>query len=441
MKGFFRLLIILFLGGVTLTPGESATPAGAKVPVKVTVPEQWRTSPFDRERVLTVPVGATISVLARVPGARFLALSPNGDILVSQPSRGKIWLIRQSRPSEVGEYELISGLRLPHGMVFHRIGDALYLYVSESNKISRFIYSNEPLQRKNEEVVVSNLPDRSSPNLGGAYGHELKNITIGPDQKLYVDIASATNADPADTRSDPLRCAIYRYDLNGENRELVARGIRNAEGLAFVPGTNELWAVVNERDNIRYPFRSGWDGDRKSDYGRLMRSYVDEHPPDEFIHVTEGANYGWPFANPNPDKGFDDMPFDPDYETNPEWSRVPERSFTRIDKGIPAHSAPLGFSFLQGTKVPFPYLNGAVIALHGSWNRSLKTGYKVIFFPWLPNGKPGPQVDLVTGWLNDETQQVWGRPVDVIPGLDGNLLISDDESGTIYKLSFGSSSK
>src|SRR5271165_1356530 len=284
MKGFFGLLIIWVLGGFTQTLGESGTEAGAKAPVNVAVPEQWRTPPFDRERVLTVPVGGRISVLARVRGARFLAVSPNGDILVSQPSRGKILLIRQSRPSETGVYELISGLRLPHGMVFHRIGDALYLYISESNKISRFLYSNAPLQRKDAEIVVPNLPDRSSRNLGGAYGHELKNITIGPDQKLYVDIASATNADPADTRSDPLRCAIYRYDLYGGNRELVARGIRNAEGLAFVPGTNELWAVVNERDNIRYPFRNGWDGDRTSDYGR-------HH-----------------------------MPFDPDYETNPGWS-------------------------------------------------------------------------------------------------------------------------
>src|ERR1700726_8351 len=126
MKRFFGLLIILFLGGFTSTLGESGTQAGGKGPVKVAVPEQWRTSPFDRERILTVPVGATISVLARVRGARFLAVSPNGDILVSQPSMGKILLIRQSRPSEV--YELISGLRLPHGMVFHRIGDALYLY-------------------------------------------------------------------------------------------------------------------------------------------------------------------------------------------------------------------------------------------------------------------------------------------------------------------------
>src|SRR5271165_7048528 len=147
MKGFFGLLIILFLGGFTPTLGESGTEAGAKVPAK------WRTSPFDRERVLTVPVGATISVLARVRGARFLAVSPNGDILVSQPSTGKILLIRQSRRSEAGVYELISGLRLPHGMIFHRIGDALYLYISESNKISRFLYSNAPLQRKNAEIV------------------------------------------------------------------------------------------------------------------------------------------------------------------------------------------------------------------------------------------------------------------------------------------------
>jgi glucose/arabinose dehydrogenase len=439
MKGFFRLMIILFLGGFGPIQGESAAPAGAQAPVKVDVPEPWRTAPFDRERQLMVPAGATISVLARVAAARFLAVSPNGDILVSQPSRGKILLIRQSRSSEAGVYELISGLRLPHGMVFHRIGDTLYLYIGESDKISRFVYSNKPLQRKDGEAVVANLPDRSSPNLGGAYGHELKNITIGPDQKLYVDIASATNADPADTKSDPLRCAIYRYDLDGGNRVLVARGIRNAEGLAFLPGTNELWAVVNERDNLRYPFRNGWDGHRTSDYGRLMQSYIDGHPPDEFIHVTQGANYGWPFANPDPDKGLDNMPFDPDYETNRDWSQVPESSLTRIDKGIPAHSAPLGFSFLQGTKVPLPYRDGAAIALHGSWNRSRKTGYKIIFFPWLPNGKPGPQVDLVTGWLNDETQQAWGRPVDVIPGLDGSLLISDDTSGTIYKLSFGTS--
>jgi glucose/arabinose dehydrogenase len=386
--------------------------------------------------MLRVPEGAKISVLTRVEKARFLAVGPQGELLVSQPSKGKILLVKQTGASETKVTELISRLRLPHGMAFQRIGDKLYLYAGESNRISRFVYSDDSVVRATEEVVVPDLPDSSSPNLGGAYGHELKNIIIGPDQKLYVDIASATNADPSDTRSDPIRSAIYRYDLDGKNRRLISTGIRNAEGLDFRPGTNELWAVVNERDNVRYPFNGKRGGYQASDYGRLITSYIDDHPPDEFIHVKEGANYGWPFANPNPDQGLDRMPFDPDYDTNRDWSKYPESSFTRVDKGIPAHSAPLGFSFLAGAKVPVRYRDGAAVALHGSWDRSRKTGYKIIFFPWLPAGEPGAQADLVTGWLDDETQQVWGRPVDVVPDREGNLLISDDYSGTIYKLSF-----
>jgi glucose/arabinose dehydrogenase len=435
MNILFRSMLILFVGAASDRLEASARPIGAQAVVNVEVPESCRSSPFDRGRALKVPQNAKISVLARVEKARFLAVSPQGDVLVSQPSSGKILLVRQSGPTEQKVHELISGLHLPHGMVFQRIGDTLYLYVSESNRISRFVYSNDSLSRAGQVVVVPNLPDRSSPNLGGAYGHELKNIAIGLDQKLYVDIASATNADPSDTRSDPIRSAIYCYDLDGKNRKLVATGIRNAEGLDFRPGTNELWAVVNERDNIRYPYRNGRGENQPGDYGRVIRTYVDEHPPDEFIHVKEGANYGWPFANPNPDHGMDRMPFDPDYDTNRDWSQYPESSFTRVDKGIPAHSAALGFSFLSASEVPPPYRNGAAVALHGSWNRSRKTGYKIVFFPWLPDGQPGGQIDLVTGWLDDQTQRVWGRPVDIVPDREGNLLISDDYSGTIYKLS------
>lgn len=107
--------------------------------------------------------------------------------------------------------------------------------------------------------------------------------------------------------------------------------------------------------------------------------------------------------------------------------------FTRVDKGIQAHSAPLGMAFLQNSRVPEPFRNGLAIAFHGSWDRSRKTGYKVIFFPW-QNGRPSRQIDLVSGWLNDESQSQWGRPVDVKPVSDGSLLISDDYSGTIYRL-------
>ena len=434
MKAFIFIAFASVLGSIVqLPPSVFAAAIGARETVQVDVPKALQRAPFNRNRMLNVPAGAKISVLARVPEARFLAVGPEGEILVSQPGRGKILLIGSSDSAEPQISELIAGLRLPHGMVFERIGEKTYLYVSESNRVSRFLYSQRHVSKAGQEIVLPNLPDRSSPGLGGAYGHELKNITIGPDRRLYVDIASATNADPADTQSNPVRSAIYRCDLDGRNLQLFARGIRNAEGLAFVPGTNALWAVVNERDNIRYPFRNG---DRKSAYGRLLPAYIDDHPPDEFIEVIQGANYGWPFANPNPDKGLDDMSFDPDFETNPGWSRFPANAFRRIDKGIQAHSAPLGLSFLQDSKVPRPFRNAAVVALHGSWNRTRKTGYKVVIFPWLANGRPGQQADLVSGWLNDESQHVWGRPVDAVPDLDGNLLISDDTSGTIYKLSF-----
>src|SRR5207237_4031149 len=130
------------------------------------------------------------------------------------------------------------------------------------------------------EVVVPNLPDSSSVELRGSYGHELKNFAISPDRHLYVDIASSSNTDPKDTTSEPVRSAIYRYDLDGGSRTLFARGIRNAEGLDFLPGTNVLWAVVNGSDDIRFPYHRSWKRSGSDDYGKRITSYVDDHPPD-----------------------------------------------------------------------------------------------------------------------------------------------------------------
>jgi glucose/arabinose dehydrogenase len=406
----------------------------ALVPATVEVPSSLRTPPFDQDRLLMVAPGFKISVLARIPEARFIMPLPTGEILVAQPATGSILVIRPQAET-VGVSTLINRLRYPHGMALRSSGDRLYLYVGESRQVSRFNIAPDATSAGDKTVIVPNLPDASSPELGGVYRHWLKNLVLGPDDKLYVDIASATNAHPIDTTSNPVRCAIYQYDLDGSNGRIFARGIRNAEGLAFVPGTDELWAAVNEMDDILYPFHDSWHGSGLIDYGKRITSYIDDHPPDEFIRVKDGANYGWPFANPNPDtpNGLDNMPFAPNYETNPDWSKYPESMFTRIDKGIQAHSAPLGIAFLQNSKVPEPFHNGVAVALHGSWDRSRKTGYKVIFFPW-QNGRPGPQIDLVTGWLDDRSQSQWGRPVDVKPANDGSLLISDDYSGTIYRL-------
>jgi glucose/arabinose dehydrogenase len=266
---------------------------------------------------------------------------------VAEPDFGKILVVRPRANGTVDVSTLIDGLRRPQGMALHPSDDRLYLYVGESNQVSRYLINPGATNAGDQTVIVPNLPESSSPELGGSYGHELKNLVIGPDNKLYLDIASSTNSDPIDTTANPVRSAIYQYDLDGKNGRIFARGIRNAEGLAFVPGANELWAAVNETDDFLYPFRNGWRGSESIDYGKSITSYIDDHPPDEFIHVIDGANYGWPFADPNPDSpnGLDDMPFAPNYKTNPDWSKYPESLFTRIDKGIQAHSAALGITF------------------------------------------------------------------------------------------------
>ncbi|QKG54559.1 T9SS type A sorting domain-containing protein [Hymenobacter sp. BRD67] len=412
-----------------------ASPVWAQLPatttVALTVPAGLASSPFNTPRSMQVPAGFAIAVYARVPGARFLAITPDGNLLVSQPGAGKVALVR---PGSAGGApvitDFVTGLRNPHDMVFHTIGGTTYLYLTESNQINRYVYHAGDLTGQSRQVIITGLPDASTPELQGAYAHALKNIALDSNDKLYVSIASSCNACLTDTQSDPIRGAIYQYDADGSNRRLFARGLRNAEGLAFIPGTNTLWVAVNNRDNTPYPFDDG-----TGKYGQVIPDYVDNHPPDEFTKVTDGANYGWPFYNPNPDTstGLDNMPFDRDYDWNRD-GHVDLAGMTRISKGIQAHSAALGLTFLQGTRFPAAYNNAAVIALHGSWNRQTPTGYKVVYFPWdAATQTPGAQADLVTGFIDGSG--AWGRPVDTAVDPQGRLFISDDQSGTIYQLS------
>lgn len=423
-------------GHTLAAPGE-VTAQGATVTVDLRVPEDLRSAPFDVRRQLRVPQGYAISVFARIEKARFMAVAPNGDVLVSQPSTGRILLVRGG--GEAGAVSTFaSGLSNPHDMVFHRLNGTTYLFVAESGRVTRSVYQAGDTTRRAASVVVDHLPDNSTPELRGAYAHALKNIALSGNA-LYVSIASATNSDPRDLSGSPKRAAIYRYDALGAYPDpasgtLFAQGIRNAEGLDIAPN-GDLWAVVNNRDNIAYPFHDDWDGDGTDDYGKVIQSYVDNHPPEEFLRVREGGNYGWPFCNPNPDAGLNNMPFDRDVQNNPDGSKLNCDTADRVDKGIQAHSAPLGLSFLQGSRVPEPYRGGAVTALHGCWNCSKFVGHKVVFFPW-ENGRPGTEQDLVSGWVtNAANKERWGRPVDAVADQDGNFLISDDYAGAIYKLS------
>ena len=379
------------------------TLSAQNVSVRLEVPAALKRDTFAQDRFLTIPPGYRISLVASVSGARFLAAAPNGDILVSNPGTGRVTLLR---PDPAGgapaQFTYASGLRRPHDIVFHTIDGTAYVYISESNQINRFLYRSGDTAAHDREIVVKNLPDG---------GHELKNIALDANHKLYVSIGSSCNACAEDTVSDPVRGAVYQYNADGSGRRLFARGLRNAEGLDIQPGTDQLWVAVNNRDDIPYPVQ-----DSSGNYGKVLQSYVDDHPPELFTSVRDGGNYGWPFCNPDLGTGFDR-----DYELNRD-GHVDCSAMDSISRKIQAHSAPLGMKFYRG---------GAAVALHGSWNRARKTGYKVIFFSF---DTANAQTDLVSGWLDDNTQQAWGRPVGVAVDPNGSLLISDDTAGAIYRL-------
>jgi glucose/arabinose dehydrogenase len=422
----------------TEQPQQTAPDVQATASVTVSVPEGMASAPFDTARTLTVPTGTTVALFARVTNARFMAVAPNGDLLVSNPGAGTITLLRPEGNASSQTFSFASGLTNPHDMVFHTVGTTTYLYIAESNRITRTTYTPGMISIGEPETVVANLPDASTPELNGSYGHQLKNIALRGN-RLYVSIASTCNACLADTASDPIRGTIYEYDLQGGNRRLYAQGLRNAEGLAFKPGSNELWVTVNNRDNIAYPFHNDWDGDGTDDYGRVMQSYVDGHPPDLFTRVADGGHYGWPFCNANPDTGLDNMPYDRDVEFNPDGTALDCSMITRATKGLPPHSAPLGFSFLRGFGLPAAFENAMAVALHGCWNCSELNGHKVAIYPLLADGSVGAGIDLVTGWVTDaKERERWGRPVDVVPDGTGGLYVSDDFADAVYRIAFAS---
>jgi glucose/arabinose dehydrogenase len=406
-------------------------------PTTVLVPGQLRQAPFDRARQLAVPTGWTVSVYARIPKARFMVLLPDGRLLVAQPSTGSVLLVR--RDGNVGSATpWVTGLAQPQGLAVATVGGTRWVYVAESNRVRRYPYRAGATTAGTGQTVVDKLPDASLPELKGAYAHALKNIAISPDGHLYVGIGSSCNACAEDTTSTPRRGAVYRYPAAGGAGELYAAGLRNAEGLAVAPGTNEVWAAVNNRDNIAYPRHQDFDSDGTDDYGKVIPGYVDNHPPEEFAHLEPGADFGWPFCNPNPDRtlGMRDMPFDRDVQLNGD-GQVDCGTKTRVQQGIPAHSAPLGLTFLGNPKVPAQLRGGAVITLHGSWNATSPVGYKVTWWEWDPKvGRPAPAQDLMLGFvgLGLRPNAPWGRPVDTIADADGSLLVSDDLSGTVYRL-------
>ncbi len=405
-----------------------AEPPGASVQVKVQVPAAYATGVFAQRQFLMVPPGFQIAVWARLTGARFLAVAPNGDVFVSQPGSGSVYVFRPVGGAAPQQYRYATGLANPHGMAFDTINGATYLYIAESNQISRFLYNSGDTVSHDRQIIIKGLPDGGLPGFNGSYAHPLKNIAIGPDHLLYVGLGSSCNVCASDAAADPIRGSIYVYQPDGSGGRVFARGLRNAEGLAFLPGTNTLWAAVNNRDQLPYPYQ-----DSTNQYDRVLTSYVDDHPPEPFTAIRDGGNYGWPFCNPTQDgpTGFASMKFDLDLDTNGD-GHVSCSAMDVINRGFPAHSAPLQFGFAQGTAFPAIYREGAIVAFHGSWDRSVPTGYKVVYLPWNSrSATPGNEMDLVSGF-----QKMGARPAGVAITASGSLLISDDALGAIFELTY-----
>jgi glucose/arabinose dehydrogenase len=336
-----------------------------------------------------LPPGFAIEIFARNLGfPRFLAVDPRGTLLVSVPRAGRVLALadddRDGRADTVAP--VVEGLDLPHGLAFL---DGRLL-VAETGRILRFDY--DPATRRVKgppAVLVPDLPARGA--------HWTRTVATGPDGRLYVSVGSSCNS--CEER-DRRRAAIYRYEADGSGPTPFATGLRNAVGLAFRPGSGELWATVNGRD---------WLGD--------------DRPAEYVTRVDDGGFYGWPYCHWTAGGPVAD----------PELGgRDGCRMARRPSVLYQAHAAPLGLVFYTGSQFPPEYRGDLLVALHGSWNRSTPVGYKVIR---VRLGGPGTAVeDFATGWLAGRRH--WGRPVDLAVAPDGAVFLSDDGLGVVYRISY-----
>jgi glucose/arabinose dehydrogenase len=418
--------------GALTANGAAPRPAGGREWVTLAVPSSMRGGELAAPHKLDVPKGWTASVWARPQGARMEAITPEGNLLVSLPSEGAVIELGGGAMAE-REKVVLAGLESPQGLAFAQRGGNRVLYVGESDEIDAYPWLGDGKVGE-RKVIAPDLPDEQP---AGDDIHRQKDVVVAPDGTVYFDVGSSSNASPADRGYDPPRGVIDSVGPDGGAVTVVMTGVRNGEGLAVAPdGT--VWTAINDRDEIPYPFHGEAEGQSEA-FGKVIRSYVDEHPPDEVVPVTQGRDLGWPLCNPEqemstPSGSLADVPLIPDSVTNPGGKALDCAKLAPIEVGIPAHSAPLGMSFLEGTKVPAPWSGGAVLAAHGSWDRQEPRAPAILWMRWDAAKRTlEPAETLVAGFQNAAGER-WGRPVDVVPGPEGALFVSDDTAGAIYKL-------
>ncbi|MEQ8303450.1 MAG: sorbosone dehydrogenase family protein [Cyclobacteriaceae bacterium] len=342
--------------------------------------------PLDR---IILPDGFQIAIYAEVENARSMAMSPGGTLFVGNRNEDKVYAVKDVDGDNIADkrWVIASDLNMPNGVAF-KDGD---LYVAEVSRILKFVDIENNLSNPGEPVVVyDQYPTETH--------HGWKYIAFGPDGKLYVPVGAPCNICESE---DPIFASITRMNPDGTGVEVFASGVRNTVGFTWHPDNNELWFTDNGRDMMG-----------------------DEIPPCELNKAaTAGMHFGYPYCHGGTIK-------DPEF-----GDKKPCADFTVPVQNLNAHVAPLGLKFYTGDMFPEAYRKQVFIAEHGSWNRTKKSGHLVSLVK-LENGKSMGYETFAEGWLDHESQEVWGRPVDVLVMPDGSMLVSDDKAGIVYRISY-----
>ncbi len=369
-----------------------------------------------------VPHGFSVQLITSgIRNLRAVRVAPNGDLFVADSRADQVRVYRlpqgSAKPLEQGIFA--GGLHQPYGIAFYPADNPKWVYVANSNSVVRFAYKEGDLKASAApETIVSNIPSSH---------HWTRDIAFSPDGKtMYLSVGSGSNVAEAMgkapegglenwAREKPLgyawgseegRAEVRAYDPDGGNARVVATGLRNCSGMTVQPETGALWCVVNERDELG-----------------------DNVPFEYATAVKQGAFYGWPWYY---------------IGSNEDPRHAGERPDLKGKVTVPdvlmqAHSAPLNITFYEGAQFPAEYKGDAFVALHGSWNRSLRTGYKVVRLRFKDGRPTGEYEDFMTGFVVSDAR-VWGRPVGVAVARDGSLIVTEDGNGTIWRVAYGGKS-
>jgi glucose/arabinose dehydrogenase len=400
MKGVAALTLLLTVvsisGWAADMPGQRFAISPTSLPKPNATPAVDNTSEVILRPAVALPKapdGFAVSVFAAdVRNARWMTVAPNGDVFLAEPDGGKVVVLRPTadgtRAARISTYA--SGFAQPHGLAIHDGS----LYVADTKSIWRLPYADGALKGAGKRVHVAD----TTPAQG--VGHFTRDIVFDSKGNLFLTIGSKDNL-----AEDPLPYAsVERVNPNG-TLTTFASGLRNPVGIAFYPGTDDLYVTVNERDGLG-----------------------DNLPPDYFTRIRQGDFFGWPYAYTGPHA-------DPTYGSKrPDLVKITKTP----DVLFQAHSAPLGLVFYEGSQFPAEYKGDAFVALHGSWNSAHPTGYKIVRVHFA-NGRPeNAYTNFVTGWWDGSTSpaRVWGRPVGLVVAKDGSLLIADDKGNTVWRVAY-----